>query len=89
MLSAAVPLCVSSPLRPQKPAADFGQGCARKVPYHIGPNCKNSLKNRDYPTFPDSECVCLCMCACVFVMKNIMENLKIMFSVKSSDAGCL
>lgn len=84
-MSTAVPLHVPFPPGPQDPAADFGQGCASRVLYRTGLNCKKSLKDRDYPTFPKSKYVW----ACVFHMKNragmenTMEKLKIVSSVQS------
>lgn len=62
-MSRAIPLCVPFPPRPLEPVADIGQGYARRVLYHVGLNCKKSLKDRDYPTFHNSKYVC----ACVFV----------------------
>lgn len=57
MLSTAIPPCVPFPPRPQEPAADFGQW----VLYRIGLNCRKSLEDRDYPTFPNSKYVCMCV----------------------------
>jgi len=56
-VGAAVPLRLPFPPGPQEPVADFGQGCARRVLHRIGLNCEKSLKDRDYPTFPNSKYV--------------------------------
>lgn len=83
MLSTAGPLCVPFPLGiAQDPAADPGQGCARRVLYCTGPNCKKSLKDRDCPTFPKSKYVHLRMKNRAGT-KNTTENLKNMPSVQS------
>lgn len=55
VLSVAIPLRVPFPLRPQGPAADLGQSCARGLLPHTGLNRRKLLKNSDYPIFPNSK----------------------------------